>query len=88
MEKDIDVDAQARAELVKRNITGVPAFLIGEDMVVGLDKARILELIDHRVIECGQCHARLRVPVNRGSIKVTCPKCKNIFNWSPRQAKG
>lgn len=43
-EKDINVDMEARQELVKRNIRGVPTFLIGEDVVVGLDKAKILEL--------------------------------------------
>lgn len=34
---------EARQELIKRNIRGVPTFLIGEDVVVGLDKAKILE---------------------------------------------
>lgn len=80
VEKDINVDMEARNELARRNISGVPTFLIGEDVVVGLDKTKILELVDHRVIECGKCHTKLRVPINRGSLKVTCPKCKNVFD--------
>jgi ABC-type thiamine transport system substrate-binding protein len=84
VEKDINVDAEARQEFTRRKLEGVPAFIIGEDVVVGLDKAKILALVDHRVIECEQCHTKLRVPTNRGSLKVTCPKCKNVFDWTPR----
>ncbi len=83
MEKDVNVDAEARREMNEKNINGVPAFFIGKDVVVGLDKARILELVDHRVIECGQCRAKLRVPTDKGAIKVTCPQCKNSFDWKP-----
>jgi len=79
MEKDITVDAQARSELIRRNVSGVPSFLIGDDMVIGLNKARILELVDHRLIECEKCHAKMRAPVNKGNLKITCPKCKHSF---------
>jgi len=84
VEKDINLDAEARQELTRRNIRGVPSFLIGEEVVVGLDKAKILALVDHRVIACEQCHTKLRVPINKGSLKVTCPKCKNVFDWTPQ----
>jgi glutaredoxin 3 len=70
--------------LARRNIRGVPAFFIGEDVVVGFDKAKILALVDHRVMECEQCHAKLRVPIDKGSLKVTCPQCKHVFDWTPR----
>lgn len=83
VEKDINVDAEARQEMVRRQARGVPSFLIGDDLVVGLDKARILQLVDHRTIECSQCHSRLRVPIDKGTIKVTCPKCQNSFDWAP-----
>lgn len=83
MEKDVNNDPEANAEFTRRGLRGVPAFLIGDDVVVGLDKARILQLVDHRVVKCSQCQSRLRVPTDRGSIKVTCPKCKNVFDWAP-----
>ncbi len=76
VEKDINVDSEARKELIKRKITGVPTFLIGEDVVVGLDKSKILQLVDHRLIECPNCHAKLRVPINKAQISISCPKCK------------
>lgn len=83
VEKDINVDEQARAELIRRNISGVPTFLIGDDVVVGLDKAKILELVDHRVIECEKCHTKMRVPLDKGLIKVTCPECAHSFEITP-----
>lgn len=77
VEKDVNVDPDARKEMIKRNITGVPSFFIGEDVVVGLDKEKILKLVDHRVIECKVCHTKVRVPINKSNIIVKCPKCKN-----------
>jgi len=70
--------------LARKNIRGVPAFFIGEDVVVGFDKTKILALVDHRVTECEQCHAKLRVPIDKGSLKVTCPQCKHVFEWKPQ----
>jgi RNase P subunit RPR2 len=63
-----------------RNVMGVPAFLIGDDMVVGLDRQRVLSLVDHRLVSCDQCSQKMRVPIGKGRIKVTCPKCSNKFS--------
>lgn len=79
-EKNISLDTQARLELQRRNISGVPTFIIGDDVVVGLDKEKILKLVDHRVIECQKCSKKMRVPIKRGNIQVTCPKCNYVFN--------
>ncbi|OPX88001.1 MAG: hypothetical protein A4E53_02158 [Pelotomaculum sp. PtaB.Bin104] len=84
MEKDINVDEQARSELIKRNVRGVPAFLIGDDIVVGFDPAKILKLVDHRLIECEKCRTKMRVPIDKGTLKVTCPNCKHTFEVTPR----
>lgn len=78
-EKNISIDSQARSELQRRKISGVPAFLIGEDEVVGLDKEKILKLVDHRVIQCEKCSKKMRVPINKGKLEVTCPKCAHVF---------
>ena len=78
-ERNISTDQQAMLELQRRNIRGVPAFLIGEDEVVGLDKEKILKLVDHRVIQCEKCSKKLRVPVNKGTLEVKCPNCGNVF---------
>lgn len=78
-EKNISIDPQARSELQRRNISGVPAFLVGEDVVVGLDKEKILKLVDHRVIQCEKCSKKMRVPTKKGTIEVTCPKCAHVF---------
>jgi len=74
-EKDINEDPIARAEFSRRNLQGVPAFLIGDQVVVGLDKQKIESLLDYTVFSCEKCGTRMRVPKNKGKIIVTCPKC-------------
>lgn len=65
--------------MIKRNIRGVPAFIIGDEVVVGLDTAKIDSLIDYKLINCNSCNTRLRIPKNKGSIVITCPKCNTKF---------
>lgn len=58
---------------------GVPAFIIGNEVVEGLDKVKILKLIDSKVIECPNCRAKLRIPINKGILKINCKKCGESF---------
>jgi len=74
-QKDINVDAKAREELRRRSISGVPTFLIGKDFVTGFNPAKILKLVDHRVVECEKCTTKIRVPINKGRIKIQCNQC-------------
>lgn len=78
-ERNITTDISARRELMKKGIMGVPAFLIGEDAVVGLDTEKIEELLDYVIVDCSKCSSRLRLPKNKGNIVVSCPKCRNEF---------
>ena len=77
VERDINKDPEARKEMIRRKVTGVPTFLIGEDVVVGLDKEKVLKLVDHRVVECPQCGTKMRVPTNKGDMSIKCPNCKH-----------
>ena len=79
-QKDINVDAKAREELLRRNISGVPTFLIGKDFVTGFDPTKILKLIDHRVVECKKCSTKMRVLINKGTIRIKCTQCAYEFN--------
>lgn len=79
IEKDVNKDPLAQAEFTKRGFQGVPAFVIGNDEVVGLDKNKIESLIDYKVINCPSCKSRMRVPKGKGKLKITCPKCSNSF---------
>lgn len=72
----------AREELVRRGIRGVPTFIIGEDVIVGLDTAKIESLIDYTVVQCPSCPTRLRVPKGKGNLTVSCPKCKTDFKMN------
>jgi glutaredoxin len=80
-EKNASRDPAAQQEMATRNLRGVPAFLIGEDVVVGLDKEQVLRLVDHRLVSCPTCQASLRLPTGKGKIKATCPKCSTTFEW-------
>lgn len=66
---------------MRRKVTGVPTFLIGEDVVVGLDQKKVLSLVDHRVKVCSSCGTKMRVPTDKGTIIVKCPKCKNPIDY-------
>ncbi len=81
-ERNIHEDPAAMRELQQRNISGVPTFFIGGDVVIGLDKDRVLQLVDHRLAQCPNCGQKLRVPTGRGKLQVTCPKCSNKFSVS------
>lgn len=80
VEKDVNADPQARYEMTSRKITGVPAFIIGKDVVVGLDKTKILELVDHRLVKCPNCNTSVRIPTNEGKISARCSKCGSRLN--------
>ncbi len=77
MERDISADPEARKEMMRRKVTGVPTFLIGDDVVVGLDQSKVLSLVDHRVKVCSSCGTKLRVPTDKGKVIVKCPNCKS-----------
>lgn len=84
-QKDINVDAKAREELLRRNISGVPTFRIGKDYVTGFDPTKILKLVDHRVVECDKCSIKMRVPINQGTIKLKCMQCAHEFKVDTQQ---
>jgi glutaredoxin len=81
-ERNINTDMSAREELMKRGIRGVPTFIIGEDVVIGLDTEKIESLIDYSVVNCPNCPTRLRVPKGKGKLTVNCPKCKAEFKMT------
>lgn len=45
-EKNVQTDATAREELMAKGYTGVPVIVIGEEEIVGFDKARLEKLLD------------------------------------------
>ncbi len=44
-EKNISTDENAMMELQERNIRSVPTFLIGDEVVVGFEKDKLLSLV-------------------------------------------
>ena len=79
IEKDVSKDPSAQQDMMKLGIRGVPAFIIGDDVIVGLDTQKIISALDYSVIKCPHCGIKTRVPKNKGTIKITCKKCNNQF---------
>lgn len=44
-EKNVQNDAQARTELMEKGYSGVPVIVVGDEEIVGFDKARLDTLI-------------------------------------------
>lgn len=41
--------------------------------------SRLQHRKSHRLMPCTSCDAKLRVPKNKGKVRVTCPKCSARF---------
>ena len=40
---------------------------------------RIRDRKTHKYYRCPSCHQMVRVPKNKGKVRIICPKCKNEF---------
>ena len=45
-----------------------------------------VETTQSMIEQCQNCGQSVRVPTNQGTIRVTCPKCRSAWDWTP-QAK-
>ena len=41
--------------------------------------SRIKQLNTHRLFKCPKCGQVVRTPEGKGSIRITCPKCREVF---------
>lgn len=41
--------------------------------------SRIKQLKTHRFFKCRKCGQVVRTPKGKGSIRITCPKCREVF---------
>lgn len=40
---------------------------------------RMKELKTHKIFKCPDCGQKIRIPRHKGSIEITCPRCRAIF---------
>lgn len=78
-ERDVNSNPEALKEFQMLKLTGVPAFLIGEELMVGFNEARLLSLLDFTVEPCPKCDKHYKVPKGKGKIKITCKSCGEQF---------
>jgi len=78
-EMDVSSNPRAREEMARLKIMGVPSFVINGEVLVGFNQARIESMLKKRIVKCPVCEASLRVPSDKGKIRVTCRECGNKF---------
>ncbi|MBQ5824488.1 MAG: hypothetical protein IIW48_06730 [Clostridia bacterium] len=47
---------------------------------IKLQRNKIRDRKTHKYFKCKKCNSVLRVPIGKGKIAITCPKCGNKFN--------
>lgn len=78
-ERDVSVDRGAQKDLEDMGAMGVPVIVVGSEIIRGFDKARLEALFGKLIVECPECRQRLRLPRNKGTLKVTCKACQAVF---------
>ncbi len=78
-ERDVNTDLKANREYQTLKLSGVPAFLIGDQLVVGFDPKRIEALLDYFIEPCPSCGKRFKFPKNKGMLRVTCKSCAQHY---------
>jgi hypothetical protein len=60
-----------------------PAYL--EESFARIGNGTAYAMINGRttILTCLSCRQRLRVPVDRGALVLTCPVCRSRWDWSP-----
>ncbi len=79
IEKNVQTDPGASAELQALGAQGVPTFKIGEQVIVGFNPSAIEKALASKVMSCPSCQKKLAVPRGKGKIKITCPHCSHKF---------
>lgn len=78
-EKNVNTDQNAQKEMQNMGAKGVPVIIVDKEVIMGFDENRLKQLLGKLVIECPKCRTKMRLPRNKGILKVTCPNCKEVF---------
>lgn len=78
-EKNVNTDQEAQREMANMGAKGVPLIIVDKEVIMGFDQKRLEELLGKLIIECPKCRTKMRLPRNKGVLKVTCPSCNEIF---------
>jgi LSD1 subclass zinc finger protein len=78
-ERDVSVDRGAQKALEDMGAMGVPVIVVGTEIIRGFDKGRLEALFGKLIVECPECRQKLRLPRNKGTLKVTCKMCQAAF---------
>ena len=79
IEKKVDSDPVAQAEMRGMKAQGVPVIKVGDEIIMGFNRERLEALLGKKILTCPYCNMEMKVPRKAMTIKVTCPHCKSIF---------
>jgi len=79
IEKDVSSDPLASREMSELGARGVPTLKINNQVLVGFSPQEVMRLLKTSVVYCSHCQKALRLPSEKGKLKVTCTHCKNQF---------
>lgn len=79
IEKKVDIDPIAQKEMMAMKAQGVPVIKVEDEIIMGFDLPRLEALFGKKIVECPSCRVKIRLPKNKGTLKVTCPKCNQSF---------
>ncbi len=78
-ERDVNSDPKALKEFQMLKLTGVPAFLVGDELMVGFNGEQLLSRLDFTVEPCPNCGKYYKLPKGKGQIRITCKACEHQF---------
>lgn len=79
-ERKVDVDHSAQREMQAMGVMGVPTLKVNGQVMVGFNAQQLAEMLKKKLVNCPMCHQKLRLPADKGILKVTCSKCSHQFN--------
>ncbi len=79
-ERDVNANPEALKEFQMLKLTGVPAFLVGEELMVGFNAEKLMSMLDFTIEACPGCGKHYKVPKGKGKVRITCKACGNQFD--------
>ncbi len=79
VERQVDVDPAAQAQLQRYGARGVPTIVVGDEVIVGFNPEAIEKAVDFVIAPCPACGRKLSLPKGKGKLRITCPHCRETF---------
>lgn len=79
IERQADRDPSAQREMQALGAMGVPTLKVNGQVMVGFNPQELQRLLKRQILHCPTCQKALKIPADKGKLKVTCPECQHSF---------